>query len=186
MVRLSLIIRGPRSTWRNSSSPREVAPMAQLRGPMEGGARGAAPGRLFPVWQLAWLHGRSLTRPGDRNVPLAVPGMGGTQPPSAPQEGGISYCSGLSFQQPAPPHLPRKAPKMSLFVPSLRTSMPSSSCEPGICCGPRTQWSKAKACPHGATTLVGGQGRSHEGVMGCTSGSRRSPCELPLLLHPLL
>lgn len=85
--------------------------IAQLRGPMQGGARGAAPGRLFPVWQLAWLHGRSLTRPGDRNVPLAVPRMGGTQPPSAPQEWGISYCSGVSFQQPGTPTPAKESPQ---------------------------------------------------------------------------
>lgn len=112
--------------------------MAQPRGPMEGRALGAAPGRLFPIWQLAWLHGRSLTRPGDRNVPLAVPGMGGTQPPSAPQDGGISYCSGLSFQQPGT-STPAKESPQDAFIPSLKTSMPSASCEPGICYGPRTQ-----------------------------------------------
>lgn len=116
VLRFSWTIRGLRSVWKALDALRDpgfpASASRQQRGPtgsLASGTKGSSR-EVFHIWQLdgaAW-QGPDQTR--DRNVPLAVPGMGGTQPPSAPQEGAGATVP-ASFQPAGTPHLPRKGPR---------------------------------------------------------------------------
>lgn len=116
VLRFSCTIRGPRSVWKAldalrdpgfpaSASRQQRGPAGSLAGRTKGSSR-----EVFHVWQLDGAAWQEPDQTRDRNVPLAVPRMGGTQPPSAPQEGAGATVPG-SFQPASTPHLLRKGPR---------------------------------------------------------------------------
>jgi hypothetical protein len=73
-----------------------------------------------------------MNRLRDRNVPLAVPGMGRTQPPSAPQERGVDSSLG-HFPAVRHPHTCQRKALIGAppFTQGLHATGPSICCEPG-------------------------------------------------------
>lgn len=134
VLRFSWTIRGPRSVWKvldtlrdpgfpASASRQQWGPAGSHAGGTEGSFR-----EVFHVWQLDGAAWQKPDQTRDRNVPLAVPGMGGTQPPSAPLEGAGATAPGSFQPAGTPPTCRGKAPGESVH---WRLHMPGAGYEPG-------------------------------------------------------
>lgn len=194
MLRFSLITRGPGSVWKASDAlsgpgfpPAASKPLrgqrggcccslGQPRGPAEGRTRGAAPTRPFAIWQSDQAAWQEPDRPRDRNVPLAVPGMGGTQPPSANWDGGFSYGSRLPFQQSGThPHTCQGEDPRCLHWFAHSGHPDQGPTVTGPCDEPGTQWNRhLPAWSLGFSRETGS--KSREGTRRCGTGrSQRRP-----------